>query len=225
MQLLANSAARLLTLGLLTLLLNKQAWFGLFIFWIPRVFLFYMHPDPGRQVVLLAKRLRWFFLSIIILYLWFYPGVELIPLMGSFSPVLEGVNEAALRITSLLIVISYSVFFLKLTPLGEIISAIQYLLTPLSFLGVRIDRFALRLGLVLSIVPDMTVEKTQAVNKKSTKSLSAAIDQAAVMVKQADEFTNVKPANEMMATEMKRAGIVDFVIPLALLIWLLAISL
>ncbi len=217
----ANSASRLLSLGLLTLLLNKQDWFGLLVFLVPLVYLFFQYPEPGRQVVLLAKRLRWFFLSILILYFWFYPGTELFPFMGRFSPAIEGVNEAGLRITSLLIVISYSVFLLKLTPRGEIISAIQFILSPLTCLGIDSNRFALRLGLVLSIIPDMDVEQSPSVDKKRRKIFSAVIDKAAVMVKQADELTNLNDMNEVTMTKMKRAGALDILIPLSLLIWLL----
>jgi energy-coupling factor transporter transmembrane protein EcfT len=218
---LANSASRLLSLGLLTLLVNKQGWLGLLVFLIPLVYLFIQYPEPGRQVVLLARRLRWFFLSIIILYFWFYPGTDLFPFMGRFSPAIEGVNEAGLRITSLLIVISYSVFLLKLTPRGEIISAIQFILSPLTYLGIDSNRFALRLGLVLSIVPDMNVEKTSSSDKKR-RSLSSVIDKAAVMVKQADELTNLGDINEVTVTRMQRAGALDILIPLSLLIWLLS---
>ncbi len=223
MPVLANSASRLLSLGLLTLLLNKQDWFGLLVFLIPLAYLFFQYPKPGRQVVLLARRLRWFFLSILILYFWFYPGTELFPYMGRFSPAIEGVNEAGLRITSLLIVISYSVFLLKLTPRGEIISAIQFILSPLSYLGIDSNRFALRLGLVLSIVPEMHVEQAPSTEIKRRKNLSAAIDKAAVMVKQADELTNLPAMNEITITKMKRAGALDILIPLFLLIWLFLI--
>jgi hypothetical protein len=224
-RLFANPAARLLTLGLLTLLLNKQAWIGLFLFIVPLVYLFYKYPEPGKKVVLLAKRLRWFYLSIIILYFWFYPGAELFPWMGRYSPVVEGMNEASLRITSLLIVISYSVFFISLTPRGEIISALQFLLNPLTHLGINSDRFALRLGLVLFIVTEMTEKKNQVAKEGKPGNLTEIIDRAALMVKKADKPEFENPTREVMATEMHRAGPVDIIIPLALFIWLLVLSL
>jgi energy-coupling factor transporter transmembrane protein EcfT len=224
-QLLANSAARLLTLGLLTLLLNKQAWSGLFLFIVPLLYLFYKYPKSGMKVVLLARRLRWFYLSIIILYFWFYPGTELIPWMGKYSPALEGMNEAGLRIASLLIIISYSVFFISLTPRGEIIAAIQFLLSPLTYLSINSDRFALRLGLVLSMVTEMTEQQKRAVNKEKADSLTEILDRAAVMVNQADnpEFDN--SVTDVLVTGMQRPGLLDILIPLLLFIWLLALSL
>ncbi len=225
MHFLTNSAARLLTLGLLTLLLNKQAWSGLFLFVVPLVYLFYKYPQPGMKVLYLARRLRWFYLSIIVLYFWFYPGTELFPRLGGFSPVLEGMNEAGLRITSLLIVISYSVLFISLTPRGEIILAIQFLLKPLSYLGVNSDRFALRLGLVLSMVTEITEQQKQGVIKGKADGLSEILDSAAVMVNQADNPVDENLALEVMATDMQRPGLFDIIIPLALFIWLLVLSL
>lgn len=218
MPVLANSASRILSLALLTLLLNAQGWFGLLVFLLPLIILFYRFPQPGKQIILLARRLRWFFLSILILYFWFYPGTELIPLMGRFSPAIEGINEAVLRITSLLVVISYSVFLLQLTPRDEIISGIQFLLSPLAYLGIDSDRFALRLGLVLSIVPKLTYAKPLSENRKN---MSAVIDQAAVMVKEADEQTYEYDYNEVFVDKMSRAGVLDFIVPLMLFFWLL----
>lgn len=228
MHCLANSAARLLTLGLLTLLLTKQAWSGLFLFIVPLVYLFYNYPQPGKKIVLLARRLRWFYLSIIILYFWFYPGTELFPWMDRFSPVLEGMNEAGLRIASLLIMISYSVFFICLTPRGEVIAAIQFLLKPLSYLGINIDRFALRLGLVLSMVTEMTEKKNSVKNNDKPGNLTDLLDSAAVMVNQADNADNSEYESlprDVMATDMQVPGLLDIIIPLALFIWLLALSL
>ena len=225
MHLLVNSAARLLTLVLLTLLLNKQAWSGLFLFIIPLVYLFYKYPAPAMKAVSLARRLRWFYLSIIVLYFWFYPGIELFPWMGRFSPVLEGMNVAGLRVTSLLIIISYSVLFISLTPRGEIISAIQFFLGPLNYLGINSDRFSLRLGLVLSMVTEMTETQNRVVHKEKSESLSEILDRAAVMVNQADNLEFENPVREVMATEMQRPRLLDIIIPLSLFIWLLVLSL
>ena len=170
---------------------------------------------------MLARRIRWFFLSILILYLWFYPGTALIPLLGRFSPTAEGVNEAVLRISSLLIVISYSVMLVQLTPREQIISGIQTLLLPLTAVGVNTSRFALRLGLVLAIVPELMTRQSSAKGPKNTADLSAALDRAAVMVKQASEPSDDFALNEITVAELSRPGALDIIIPLALLTWLL----
>ncbi len=217
----ANAASRILSLALLTILVNTQGWTGLLVFLVPLIFLYYKNPEPGKQIALLARRLRWFFLSILILYFWFYPGTELIPLLGSYSPTIEGVNEAVLRILSLLVIISFSVFLLLLTPRAEIISGIQLLLSPLAYLGIDCSRFALRLGLVLSIVPEMTSMQSLQEHKKKSKNLSAVIDHAAEMVKKADEQTIEHEFIGPVVAKLARPGIIDILVPLSLFIWLL----
>lgn len=221
MPVIANPASRILSLALLTILVNTQGWQGLLIFLLPLIVLFYRHPGPARQALMLARRLRWFFLSILILYLWFYPGTELLPLMGRFSPAVEGVNEAVLRITSLLIVISYSVFLVQLTPRDQIISGIQTLLSPLAAIGINSDRFALRLGLVLAIVPDMMAGQSSPQLSGKPGNLTATLDRAAMMVKQASEQSGDFALKEISIAELPRPGAFDIIIPLALLVWLL----
>ena len=221
MPFIANPASRILSLGLLTVQVNTQGWFGLLIFLLPLIYLLHRHPEPGRQALQLARRLRWFFLSILILYFWFYPGTDLFPFLGSFSPSAEGVNQAVLRITSLLIVISYSVLLVQLTPRGDLVSGMQFILSPLAYLGVDTSRFALRLGLVLSIAPEIMASQSSSEVDKGIRSVSAIIDQAAAMVKKADEQTTDLELNEVSIVELSRPGAIDILVPLVLLIWLL----
>lgn len=220
----ANPASRILSLALLTVLVNTQGWSGLLVILIPLIYLFYQHPEPGTQAVLLAKRLRWFFLSILILYFWFYPGTELIPMMGRYSPAIEGINQAILRVTSLLIVISYSVFLVQLTSRDDIISGIQFILSPLTYLGIDSSRFALRLGLVLSIVPKMMANQPSSTNQKMPRNMSAALDKAAGLVKQADEQTDDYDLNAVVVEKLTRPGFIDILVPLTLLLWLLIVQ-
>ncbi len=194
------------------------------LFLLPLGFLYFQLPHHGRQILLLARKLRWFFLSIVILYFWFYPGMDLLPSLGRFSPSVEGVNQAALRISSLLVVISYSGFLLLLTPRDDLVSGIQYLLSPLGFIGIDSQRFALRLGLVLSIVPQMSEQQHLPGEKKKINNVSELIDRAADMIKSASEQANHFELNDTVNIEQpSQLGITDILVPLFLLIWLIFI--
>ena len=221
----ANPASRIVSLALLTVLVNTQGWLGLLIFLLPLITLFYQYPETGRQAVLLARRLRWFYLSILILYFWFYPGTELVPMLGNFSPTIEGVKQAVLRITSLLIVISYSVFLVQLTSRDDIISGIQFILSPLTYFGIDSSRFALRLGLVLSIVPEMMANQSLANSQKKSRNLSDVLDQAAGLVKRADQQSSDYEFKPVVVTKLRRPGIIDILVPLTLFTWLLKVQL
>jgi len=109
--------------------------------------------------------------------------MDLLPILGRFSPSVEGVNQAALRISSLLVVISYSGFLLLLTPRDDLVSGIQFLLSPLRLFGIDSLRFALRLGLVLTIVPQMSEQQHLPGEKKKIKNITTLIDRAADMIK------------------------------------------
>ena len=98
-------------------------------------------------------------------------------------------------------------------------------MSPLNYLGINSDRFSLRLGLVLSMVTEMTEKQKQVVNIDKSDSLTEILDSAAVMVNQADNCEFKNPVSEVMATEMQRPGLLDIIVPLALFIWLLVLSL
>ncbi len=222
MPVLVNSTSRILSLALLTLIVNTQGWSGLLFFLVPLSVLYYQFPHQGRQIILLARKIRWFFLSIVILYFWFYPGSDLLPFIGKLSPSVEGVNQAALRISSLLLVISYSGFLLLLTPRDELVSGIQFLLSPLRLIGIDSQRFALRLGLVLSIVPQMSVQQPVTDERNKINNISALIDRAADMIKSASEQANCfKLSDTVIIEQPPRPGIVDILVPLSLFVWLL----
>ncbi|RKZ65154.1 MAG: hypothetical protein DRQ48_11890 [Gammaproteobacteria bacterium] len=217
-----NSASRILSLALLTLIVNSQGWSGLLLLTVPLGILYFQFPHHGRQILLLTRKLRWFFVSIVILYFWFYPGTDILPYLGRFSPTAEGINQAALRISSLLVVISYSGFLLLLTPRDDLVSGIQFLLSPLRFIGIDSQRFALRLGLVLSIVPQMTEQQHLPGEKKKIKNISALIDRAADMIKSASEQANNFELNDTVNIKQpSRLGSADILVPLFLLIWLI----
>lgn len=221
MQVLVNPASRILSLALLTLIVNSQGWSGLLMLLLPLSFLYYKFPHHGRQILMLARRLRWFFLSIVILYFWFYPGTDLLPLLGRYSPSVEGANQAALRISSLLIIISYCGFLLLLTPRDDLVSGIQFLLSPLKIFGIDSQRFALRLGLVLSIVPQMSEQQNLSAKEKKIKNISDLIDRAAEMINAASVQENNFELNGTVTIQQpSRPTLGDILVPLFLFIWL-----
>lgn len=215
-----HSATRILSLALLTVLINKQAWSGLLLLLLPLAVLFYRFPHAGLQVLQLSSRLRWFFLSILLLYCWYYPGSPLFPWMGGLSPIKEGVEEAALRISSLLLIISYCGFLLLLTPRNELIVGIQYLLTPLKLFGIDSSSFALRLALVLAIVPQMNERRLAREQSMPGKSLSMVVDKASELVREAAEQSVNYEIETIQVPKAVPPGVFDLLVPALLFTWL-----
>ncbi|MDQ7016041.1 MAG: CbiQ family ECF transporter T component [Gammaproteobacteria bacterium] len=96
-------------------------------------------------------RLRWLFLSILVLYSWMQPS----GLMHDSWAWLAGVL-AGLQYCLILALLAVSVvILLETTPLPQLVEAIYWLVMPLSLLGLKRDRLALRLALVIETLADM----------------------------------------------------------------------
>ena len=141
-------------------------------------------------------------------------------MLGRFSPAAEGVDEAAQRITSLLLIISYSGFLLLLTPREEIIAGLKYLLSPLKLFGIDSSSFALRLGLVLAIVPQIKDQNIAGNHTITHKSISKVIDQAAEMIKQAADENQRYEVESILIAETPRPGFIEILVPVLLFVWL-----
>jgi energy-coupling factor transporter transmembrane protein EcfT len=213
-----NPVSRILSLALLTVLVNHQGWLEIGFILLPLLYLFAKFPAAGRKILLLATRLRWFYLSIAVLFLWFYPGTDLVPQLGVLSPTREGALQAALRITGLFVIIAYSGFLVMLTSRDGLISGIQGLLSPFRYLGLDTSRVSLRMGLVLDILPQISLDK----QLKSDSPSLPVIDRVAHLVSAAD---NTEFSTNMGAIftfeKLPAPGLPDFVVPVILLSWLI----
>lgn len=97
----------------------------------------------------MLRRLKYFFLSLLILYLWFTPGQALLPAWGEYSPTLEGLGQGAARISILVLIVLAVNLLLQTTPREQLLAGLLWLLRPLSRVGVATPKLALRLVLVL----------------------------------------------------------------------------
>jgi len=100
----------------------------------------------------MARRLRWFFLSLLILYFWFTPGQPVpgfLPLPSAWLPTQEGLTEGVLRIAALLSVIFAANLLLCSTGRDDLVAAICWLARPLQWAGLSAERLAVRMILVM----------------------------------------------------------------------------
>jgi len=122
-------------------------------------------PTHFRSAWRLVLRLRWFYLSIVILYFWSTPGQPLsLPLLGwatHWLPTRQGVASALERISVLVFMIMAANLLLRTTSQTELIAAIHWLARPLKVLGLSQERLAVRIVLVmdcLSMVQEIVRE-------------------------------------------------------------------
>lgn len=110
-----------------------------------------LRPDAG--FVRMISRMRWFFLSMIILYAWFTPGVPLLEASAAYSPTQDGLLEGLLRCAVLIVILSLVHWLVGSTGREQLIEGIYWLARPTRCIGLEPERLALRLGLVLETVP------------------------------------------------------------------------
>ena len=99
------------------------------------------------------KRMKWFFLSILVLYLWFTPGTPLLGIAVPGMPTVEGVSTGLLRVMSLVLVIFAVNYFVTVIARARLVEAIVWLLYPIKWIGIENKVIALRIALVLELIP------------------------------------------------------------------------
>ncbi len=111
-------------------------------------------PGPRERSLLalrMLRRMRWFFLSIALVYLLFTPG-RLLFSVWPWGPTLEGLVGGGLRIASLVLIVFAVNLLLRTTPRAALISAILWCLMPLAWMGLPRERLAVRIALTLDTV-------------------------------------------------------------------------
>jgi len=103
--------------------------------------------------VRILKRMRWLFLSILIVYLWFTPGEPIIPIPSDYVPTVEGLKTGLLRVFSLVLIIFAVNYFISSIARNRLVEAIVWLLYPLNWLGIDSRQLALRIALTLELIP------------------------------------------------------------------------
>ncbi|MGM0412896.1 MAG: hypothetical protein ACQERG_06260 [Pseudomonadota bacterium] len=105
-------------------------------------------PAPG-PVLRPLRRLKWVALALAVFYAWGSPGHLLWPALAGWSPTLEGLAEAGIRLGGLATVAVGAGLLMETTATPALVAAIAWLATPLRPLGLDRDRLALRLVLVM----------------------------------------------------------------------------
>ena len=126
---------------------------------------FKLEGHAWRPAWRLLRRMRWLFLSIAVIYLWFTPGVPLIPGIPSLTewlPTVQGLWQGSLRIISLALMVTAASLLLSVTSRDEVLGALHWMMTPLGLLRFPHERFAVRAALSLEAVTQVQAHVRQA---------------------------------------------------------------
>ena len=100
----------------------------------------------------LLWRMRWFFLSILLIYWWLTPGAALWRGAPEWLPSVDGLVEGLHRVVVLVLLICTLRLVFWRVPREALVAAIYRLLWPLSIVGLSRERVAVRLVLVFEVV-------------------------------------------------------------------------
>jgi len=119
---------------------------------------------PAPKVWRMLKRMKVFYFSILLIYLWFTPGEIIFSFFDSWSPTYEGLFQALERIFALCLLVFAVETLLRLTPRKLLLTGLYYLAAPFVLLGLNRDQFIVRIMLTLDLVS--SDPKVQVKNKK-----------------------------------------------------------
>jgi len=100
----------------------------------------------------LLKRLKWFFLVMLLIFLFNTPGEHMVHWAYNIKPTYEGAQEGLKQVLRIAMVLGALSLVLAKNTMQELVSGIYQLLKPLTIFGLQIERFAVRLWLTLHYV-------------------------------------------------------------------------
>lgn len=130
----------------------------------------------------MLRRLRWLFMSLLVVYLWFTPGTPIAgPADSPWVPTWQGATQGTERIAALVLIVLAVNLLIARTARPKLLAAIHWVSYPLRFFGCSRDRFALRLVLAMEAVAMLQplLAARRALLRHSTKSIVARLGDAA----------------------------------------------
>lgn len=170
----------------------------------------------------MMRRMRWFFLSIFIIYSWLTPG-QAIPLPVSTSyqawlPTIEGITSGMMRALSLTLILMAVNLLLRCTSQQQLIMAIYWLTAPLRLFGISHQRLSVRIALVLDVLYDVqrVVSDSFAEVKGTVKSLDHIGDFAATVFHKVTHNAENTPIKTITLHDFSAPRILQWLLPVAL---------
>ena len=125
----------------------------------------------------LIKRMRWLFLSLLLVYAYATPGEYLAFLPLNVAPSYEGLHLGLVQIAKLLIAVaSLSALFASASK-SQLMAGLWTLLSPLRLVGLNVERFTVRMLLTLHYVEQMAVQPKLKLDFSQLDKLALAPDE------------------------------------------------
>jgi energy-coupling factor transporter transmembrane protein EcfT len=182
---------------------------------------FKLDGHAWRSAWRLLRRMRWLFLSIAVIYLWFTPGVPLISgnrSLAEWLPTVEGLWQGTLRMMSLALMVTFASLLLSVTSRGEVLGALHWMMTPLGILRFPHERFAVRAALSLEAVAQVQahVRAALAVGGESVNPLSRIGAVTGAIFGTVTGAAECAPCESVLLSEQAAPPLAQWAVPLLL---------
>jgi energy-coupling factor transport system permease protein len=125
----------------------------------------------------LIKRMRWLFVSLLLVYAYATPGEYLAFLPLNVAPSYEGLHLGLMQIAKLLIAVaSLSALFASASK-SQLMAGLWTLLSPLRLVGLNVERFTVRMLLTLHYVEQIAVQPKLKLDFSQLDKLALAPDE------------------------------------------------
>lgn len=106
----------------------------------------------SHQFLRTIKRMKWFFVAMLLIFAFNTPGEHIKGWAFMFSPTYEGIQAGFLQTLRMITLLALLSLIMTLNSRLQLISGFYFLLLPLKYAGLEVERFAARLWLTLHYV-------------------------------------------------------------------------
>jgi energy-coupling factor transport system permease protein len=160
-------------------------------------------------------RLKWIYLSMLLIFAFNTPGEHVLAWPFEFSPTYEGLQTGILQVFRIVIMLAIVSLLLANNSKQMIISGFYYFLYPLKVFGLNIERFAARLWLTMHYVEHVLESKKNQSNKLT-------LDQQFMDIYDVVLNKNIMENEIVITIEKPHFRLVDFIILFLLVLLLYA---
>lgn len=173
----------------------------------------------------MCKRMKWFWISLLILYGWFIPGTPVFifeNISVEYIPSIEGLSAGGLRAVALLSIVSAVVLMMKSTSQEELIVSIMWLISPLRLFKIKTAQFSARLVLTLDTVTNTENSIKDALDEtnKQISIFQRGIDSIATLLVNIETQAIKNSDTKIVLPQLAAPELYQWLIPLILIIGL-----
>lgn len=120
------------------------------------ILLLLMLYNKAHDFFRLLRRTRWLMISLLLIYGFASPGDPVLPLLGFFSPSIQGLQAGGMQVWRLLMLLAALALLFSTTTQEGLLTGLYVIMRPFNKLGINAERITLRVWLTLNYAQQMS---------------------------------------------------------------------